>query len=560
MKDNKVEYLLSKMIALSGFLVTIAVVTWGVNEPVNAPKMLLLGMFSFCVLFFVIHQRRHLNLHRNPFLLAGLGVFLLSALISIFYSESSIVSGFYGIFGRNTGFLTYACLAILFFSSTLLSSPKSVTLVINAFFYSGVVNVVYFVFTQFNIELLAWNNEFDRILGTFGNPNFVGSFMGMFVILCTVLVFKGNQSTFHKIFLFILIAVSLYEIKMSLAVQGIVITLAGWAIITFYYLRAKRVSNLVLALYSVAVSVVGIISIGGALQKGPLAEIIYKTSVSLRGEYWYAGIQMGLNHPFVGVGMDSYGSWYRRMRSESSITLPGPETTSDAAHNVFIDFFASGGFPLVFAYLVLTGVVLVQIFRGLRQSKDFDWIFVALTTMWLAYQAQSLISINQIGLAIWGWILSGLIIGYVGRENIKINSNKLIENTTKGRNVSLNQKPVNVNLAAIGFVIGGLVAGPPMIADAKWHASLKLLDPVKLESNSRLSPIEPIRLLQASTIYTRSGMPSKGLEIAKFATELFPNNYYAWQVFMNTPGISENEKIEALKQLRRLDPLNPAYN
>ena len=45
MKDNKVEYLLSKMIALSGFLVTIAVVTWGVNEPVNAPKMLLLGMF-----------------------------------------------------------------------------------------------------------------------------------------------------------------------------------------------------------------------------------------------------------------------------------------------------------------------------------------------------------------------------------------------------------------------------------------------------------------------------------------------------------------------------------
>lgn len=560
MKVNKAEHLLSKIIAIGGFLVTIAVITWGVNEPVNAPKMLLLSMLSFCVLFFVIHQRRHLNFPRNPFLFGGLGVFLLSALASIFYSESSVISGFYGTFGRNTGFLTYTCLAILFFSSTLLSSSMSVTLVINAFFYAGVVNVVYFVLTQFKIELLAWNNEFDRILGTFGNPNFVGSFMGMFVILCTVMLIKGNQSKLQKFFLFVLVAVSVYEIKMSLAVQGVVITLAGWAIIAFYYLRAKGVSNAVLYLYSVAVSIAGIISIGGALQKGPLSEVIYKTSVSLRGEYWYAGIQMGLSHPFTGVGMDSYGSWYRRLRSESSITLPGPETTSDAAHNVFIDFFASGGFPLAIAYLILTCVVLVQIILGLKRSKDFDWLFVALTTMWLAYQAQSLISINQIGLAIWGWILSGLIIGYVGIDNIKIKQKESVEATTKGRSVSINQKPVRLNIAVIGFMIGGLVAAPPIIADAKWHASLKLLDPIKLESDSKVSPIEPIRLLQASTIYTKSGMPSKGLEIAKFATEMFPNNYYAWKVFVNTPGISENEKIEAIKQLRRLDPLNPVYN
>jgi hypothetical protein len=31
--------------------------------------------------------------------------------------------------------------------------------------------------------------------------------------------------------------------------------------------------------------------------------------------------------------------------------LPGPKTITNASHNVVIDFFAYGGFPLLIAYL-----------------------------------------------------------------------------------------------------------------------------------------------------------------------------------------------------------------
>jgi O-antigen ligase len=61
---------------------------------------------------------------------------------------------------------------------------------------------------------------------------------------------------------------------------------------------------------------------------------------------------MGKEHPLTGVGMDSYGDWYRRARSENAATvLPGPKTITNAAHNVVIDFFAFGGWPLLLAYL-----------------------------------------------------------------------------------------------------------------------------------------------------------------------------------------------------------------
>jgi hypothetical protein len=55
---------------------------------------------------------------------------------------------------------------------------------------------------------------------------------------------------------------------------------------------------------------------------------------------------MGMDHPLNGIGMDAYGDWYRRARSEQAATvMPGPKTITNAAHNVVIDIFAYGGLP-----------------------------------------------------------------------------------------------------------------------------------------------------------------------------------------------------------------------
>jgi len=495
-------------------------------------------------------------------LLLFLSAFTLFAGISIFVSESSVSNGFFGVYGRNTGFLTYLSLAILFLGAALLQTSSSIKVVLGGLFYAGIVNVVYFLLTRIGLEPLGWNNSYHRILGTFGNPNFVGAFMGIFIILCTARLVDTSTSLIFKGLLIGLILISLYEVKLSLAVQGIVITALGWGLVLFFILRSRFNSRLLLFLYSAFVGVVGLLAAGGALQKGPLVKYIYKTSVTLRGEYWYAGWHMGITHPIFGVGMDSYGIWYRRMRAPSALILPGPETTSDAAHNVFMDIFSYGGFPLFITYIALNALVLLHIWRGIKVFKQFDLAFVSITATWICYTAQSIISINQIGLAIWGWILGGLIIGYV-RAHTK-GDEELIEIKAatppqKGRIATKKQKPISILLMVLGVIVGGAIASPPTISDSKWADTLRKLDPTQIEKNSKVWPLESLRLMQASTIYTSHKVPTKGLQIARFTVEKFPNNFYAWRVLSDTPGVTEVEKAKAKSEMHRLDPLNPAF-
>ena len=560
---NKVENILAYFLSAGCFLTTIVVVTLNLNEPVNAPKLVVLGATAGGALFFAVQYRNSLaKLMRFKSLLLAVCLFVLLAGISIFFSESSVATGFYGVFGRNTGFLAYLSFSLIFLGSTFLYSSDLIKIVLKGLFYAGIFNSIYFILTRFGIELFSWNNPNHIVLGTFGNSNFTGAFMGIFIVFCSAHLVDQRTSLKSKILYLSLILVSLYEVKLSHAVQGLVVTCIGWAIIIFFFIRSKYDSRAMLFSYLTLVGLFGFAAIAGALEKGPLVKLIYKSSISFRGEYWYAGWHMGITHPFFGVGMDSYGIWYRRMRAASALISPGAETTSDAAHNVFMDIFSSGGFPLLISYLLINALILMHIWRGLKVFKKFDLVFVALTSTWICYLAQSIISINQIGLAIWGWVLGGLLIGYVN-SNVnpehEVSSKNSKNPQQKGRVAAKQQKSVSISLLLIGVIIGGVISSPPVIADSKWFSTLRKLDPTQIERNSKVWPLEAIRLMNASTIYTSHKVPTRGLKIALYTVEKFPNNFFAWRVLSETPGATDAEKVKAKSEMHRLDPLNPAF-
>ena len=217
---NQAEKALALLISIGGFLTTITVITWRVNDPVNAPKLLILGTVTGGALFFTLknkgnffHFRELRSLHLIVF------SFLVLALVSIFFSESSVANGFYGTYGRNTGFLAYFCLAILLIASAQLQTPTSIKTVLNALFYAGIFNIVYFILSQMGIEIFAWNNSFERILGTFGNPNFIGAFMGIFIILCTSRLVEKSTTLRWRLSLIVLILISLMYLRLMLLVN-----------------------------------------------------------------------------------------------------------------------------------------------------------------------------------------------------------------------------------------------------------------------------------------------------------------------------------------------------
>lgn len=281
-----------------------------------------------------------------------------------------------------------------------------------------------------------------------------------------------------------------------------------------------------------------------ALQnKGPLASLIYEASIKARGDYWSAGWKMTTLHPWFGVGFDGYGDWYRRTRTEGSISDFGVNDYSNAAHNVFLDISSSGGFPLLLVYLILVIYTLISAIRVLRRSKEFNAPFVAIFAGWVAYQVQSLISINQLGLAIWGWVLTGLIVGY------EINSRgEQAENSPIAGVRGLKTKALS------GFLVGAIIAVVPFYASFKMQKGFDSADVQKLRTATVSWPFEIKTMIDSAEIFRTNGYNDISLEIARLAVDKFPEYFDAWYLLSLQPNATLEEKYTSLKQLKRLNP------
>ena len=262
----------------------------------------------------------------------------------------------------------------------------------------------------------------------------------------------------------------------------------------------------------------------GTLNKGPLASLLYKDSVTYRGDYWQAGWKMTVEHPIFGVGMDSYGDWYRRSRTLAATLRRGPDTTSNAAHNVFLDISSYGGFPLLIIYVALMVLVVISAIKVLKRSTGFNPVFVGVFAGWVAFQAQSIISINQIGLAMWGWVLSGLIIGY----EINTRNAAVVEQSTKKGRVA--SKPAQSSAGSVvalfvAFVLGVLVGMPPYVASAKYKSALETSNPTIIQQAAYIWPVDYSRMIQVAMTLNENKLEAQGLEVALDAIEKFPDNY-----------------------------------
>ncbi|CAN1484442.1 RfaL Lipid A core - O-antigen ligase and related enzymes [Candidatus Nanopelagicaceae bacterium] len=563
MLKSQYESTMAKLLFIGVPFTSLFLLTGTVTDPVNVTKFLALGGVGFAALslFLIRGFKFGASISGTALILAGL--FVIFSFISILMSDSPLPQNLYGLFGRNTGFLTYLFLVGLLLGALTLQKIDSFKKIYLGLFFTGVINVFYCGWVVFFGDFVGWNNPYGNILGLFGNPNFIGAFLGIWISATVGYLLGAAMPIWQRISIVLLLVLSLYEVYKSHAVQGVVVTAAGVATVGFFFIRSRTKGWVLVSLYSGTVISFGFVALAGALQKGPLAEIVYKTSVSLRGSYWNAGIQTALNHPLTGVGMDGYGDWYRRSRSLNAATvMPGPNTVTNSAHNVVIDIFSYGGFPLLLSYLGLLLLGAFAIFRGLKRTRTYDPIFVALSVAWIGYQLQSLISINQIGLAVWGWVLTGALIAYDASQKMDKSSlsDKTENKKTKPGAQNKSEVISSPLIAGLGLTVGLILACPPISADMAWVKAMKtgnFAEVEKVLQPSYLHPRSSERLANAAGILENSKLYDQAHKYALIATEFNPNNFEAWYILYAIKNSSENERALALENMKRLDPLNP---
>jgi hypothetical protein len=351
----------------------------------------------------------------------------------------------------------------------------------------------------------------------------------------------------------------LLSVYVTKSQQGLLVFGIGSVIplVAFLKTRVNRIQAIGLAILG---SLSGLLAILGMLQIGPLEKLLYKESVTYRGDYWRAGWRMALENPLFGVGFDQYGDWYRRTRDIDAVLRRGPEFTSNAAHNVLIDFAASAGFMFLLVYLVLVFLTLKGIIQIFQAKGAQNPIIVAIMGMWLAYQAQSLISINQIGLAIWGWVLSGLIIGF-SKSLSNVNPDSVSNSSKQGGRTSQSRKSglkfQGVLITSFFGLVGAILSGPIMFNSITYMSALKSGTQSRVVDAAYLKPEEVSRMGEVAILLSQNKLEKDALDLTRDIVKKFPDSFEGWRYISQLPGSTEEEKSFARKEMKRLDPNNP---
>ena len=565
---NRVNLILSGAVLITLLFWTPA------KDPFNVVKLWLLVLFGSYLLGQLIanfadrSKREIMKNLKVPYL--AVGSFVVLAFIASILTDFKYTA-FVGESQRNTGFIAYFFLAVFFLVALTDMSLKYAEKI----FIFGISLLVmmtgYGVMQHFGKDFVKWNNPYNSIISTVGNPDFAGAMMSILLVLAVASIFATKWSVLVKVGVGVLALTTLVVIKWSNALQGLTSFLVGISVFGIIWLwQQKRI----LGQISLALAIpTFILALLGILQKGPLTHLLYKSSVTVRGYYWHAGAAMFKAHPWFGVGMDRYGAYFRQFRNRQYPVNYGYDITSTAAHNVIIQIFATCGILVGIAYLSISGLVIYSAIKGMRANQGQARLLIAgVFAAWVAYLMQSIVSIDNIGIAIWGWVLGGAVIG-ISRIKPATKPEELDVKQEKGRQVVKKQSSFTyaqpiisgaLTLIAFLFVLNfygaetgaqnlGRFAIPQNAQDRAAYHSL-------IMKNINAGLLNPIYKATEAVMLAQAGFVNESFDYLDSMIKADKQSYNAYSVEadFNEQLHQPAKAIIARLQMERLDPWGAA--
>lgn len=551
-----------KIVLFGSAVVTLSIWT-NFADPFNPVKLsLILFMASWLAGYLIIDRKKILHTHemRHPLLL--IIMFLLSLLIATLNSSVRLIA-WIGDYQRLNGFLFYASMCIIAISVGLYFKESDLQLFLRVILILGFIISVYGLFQINGLDFVKWDNPYNAIIVTVGNPNFAGAILASIGVLSLGGVFWSFSFSIRSILSIVLFCIILITIILSEARQGLIGLGLGSTFIIGIWLHSKKI--LVGRLYFLTMSLIGFFAVLGMLQIGPLSKLLYKGSVTVRGYYWRAGIEMFKDNPWFGVGVDNYAGYFRQYKELGYVLNYGYDITSSNAHNVFIQIFSTAGILTGSAYLIFTLYVFWRGVLGIRKSHIEKRIYIAtIFGAWLTLLSISIISIDSPGVTVWFWVLSGIILALTPIAQIHDNSIKKSEPLQlKVRNKSKQTLLSSALLIPILFLSINIFRVESAVLFAR-----KVFNPNSLENSNLLQThilnvarnpfIHPMQMTELASYLGRSGYGKDAIELLNSSISKDPRNYDAINLLANYYSELKNPEmaIKLRLQITELDPYN----
>ena len=485
----------------------------------------------------------------------------LITLFLAFFDSVSFFENFVGDYQRYNGifFAFISGLAIWYLSSMpILSTIK----------YLKLLKICMWMIVIVQIFQLAKLNPLGLVNSTssslMGNTNFASAVVGSLAL--TIFISEHRQIFAARVYLLLSAVTILFSLWKFGDAQGWLVLAVG--IFTYFYfmfaLKNSTVTRFLRWLYF-AIWVFGILLIYSVIRIG-IFEKIFNLSgnYKVRLDYWSYAIQMFIDKPLTGVGLNSFLDTAQRLKTIEQIRNDQALVWVDSAHSVPLHILATGGIFLFGAYLIFTLATSIMAILNCSQFPvEKRKSQLVLMSIWFALQAQSIVSISIASTSILNTFLAGLIWNnYLARISIN-DETKSINKHAKTSKMDLGQK------YSIKLVVSRIL-GAAIIGFAMYIAIFQIL----MAQNVKGRLLETSSYIRTASIYPGSrsleylanaalvsGDPKASISVLKMAIESNPANgrpYYSTGLAYREIGKLHKAKIEIDKALDR-DPKNVFY-
>jgi tetratricopeptide (TPR) repeat protein len=556
--------------ALLALPATVLLIIPSFDDPINIPKVMALVIFSFTsvVLYLALRKStpKKIETRASRIYLAFYLLLAIAMLITGFLGSQNYIRVLFGTTGRNNGLIYYlSALVIVLVILRLIISVREIEYVYRILIWTSLPFAIYSAMQYLDLDPVAWNNPYSKVIGTLGNPNFSASALAIFSVFWLYMFSRSNSKNLAlKLSMLIASAIMAFLSWSTESLQGLVVIGLGFALVGYIQIR-QRSSNKAIPIIFFGVTALGlVISFASFLGFGPLGNLLEQYTLKLRGWYALIGLRAMIDSPWSGVGVDSYVNAFRSSRGDEFVSQYGATLANNNAHSTPAQVGATFGVIVFLLYSLIHLLVLYRALQIINSRSESQNHLKGIAIIWILVFSQSLLSIEIIGLGVMNWVLGALILS---SQNPNLAQDKGAREKP-GRKVKAESFPAWAGSLTIAALLIGSI---PLILISREDRALIHVSRTQIsdqaskdfvrENFSKLSDFTMLSSDKVNQVVGNLYSSDLFAEVEKIVTRLYevsPDDALAGDLlatyYISTGRI--DEEIEIREKLRNQDPWN----
>jgi len=355
-------------------------------------------------------------------------IFIIGLGISLFFSINPTQS-FFGSYNRQAGYLSiiFYFLWFVLLILNILAVNGSVNKKdfkdnlenrINRIFlaatFSGFLVALYGILQIVGVDFLKWPEDpllTRRALSTFGQPNFLASWLLLVIPLSVYFIFKYKQKLLKFFFFLIFLAqlACLFFTSSRGGLVALILTIFLYIIYLVFFVRLKSIQKYFICFGLLLVMICSLWGLNYFLP-GRITSLLDMStgSQAARINFFQAAADAIIKKPLFGYGLENGGEVFISYYQSDWGVFGGVSSTTDKAHNLILDTILSSGYWGLVCYSILYYFFFRLAYKNIIEKKMIAQSLVLLLGG-AAYLFSLMFSFSIVAGELYFWLFLGLL-------------------------------------------------------------------------------------------------------------------------------------------------------